>query len=712
MYSYTRLPSERSVRLLRIIPDKNCQHGFSLSLRPYSLSNLPPFWALSYTWALPDFSDEEEHEGTQDRSFRIDCDRQSLEVGENLFNFLQRMSEEMSEKFEPSKPQENTSAFADKTRRFLIPQEGFNFWIDAICIDQKNDAERSGQVQLMSEIYQSARHVIAWLGNSEPNDNVQWVMNEFAPLMLRLWRSSASRRILQLLQDAGHELDHPVIDKLVGSRTCQRWRDSYTDFFSFFVKKRWLTRGWVVQEMAIPKPHAVILYCGRSQFRWVTINRFCTFMLTVGWEDTLNLQLGDRLPLWKKRPGTIERLWNPVSAALPEFQQRAVSKHLIDWQDRRWGATTDEEARHAEVLHNFHRLRFYEFRNPLDHIYGTLGLIPRILGPNYQSGINPSYEVSVEHAFTEVTSWLLQHLPNLDILGLAGSPDGRRQQLPSWVPDFSFHGPEQYTSLQRVRQRRMKYARWYGPLDATGTAKGLSKPFFRIEGSKLALEGTCFDTVKHIRSLECNTHGILRNVLWILEHCMRNHTYVSGGESMVEAVVKTLTADIRPRAIVQSDYSSRTEQWLRKCMMYDWHSQQGVERETWRQNIAAYAKHTADHKPFIKLDDLLQTVSLQDLEISLTDDSFTKIIHFVTPGRCFLETRGGYIGLGPAEAEVGDEIWLVKGGRMPLLLRKNRSEASDGESYSLVNEVYLHGVMHGELVNNGLLDRFHEVAVV
>jgi hypothetical protein len=38
-------------------------------------------------------------------------------------------------------------------------------WIDASCIDQDDNAEKSIQVGMMGEIYQSAERVIVWLGD-------------------------------------------------------------------------------------------------------------------------------------------------------------------------------------------------------------------------------------------------------------------------------------------------------------------------------------------------------------------------------------------------------------------------------------------------------------------------------------------------------------------------------------------------------------------
>lgn len=36
-------------------------------------------------------------------------------------------------------------------------------WIDALCIDQQNESERSSQVARMSDIYRLADRVVIWL---------------------------------------------------------------------------------------------------------------------------------------------------------------------------------------------------------------------------------------------------------------------------------------------------------------------------------------------------------------------------------------------------------------------------------------------------------------------------------------------------------------------------------------------------------------------
>ena len=57
-------------------------------------------------------------------------------------------------------------------------------WIDAICINQSNVAERELKVGLMRDIYQQAEGVVIWLGLRKPK-------TELAFEFLRSWAPSA-----------------------------------------------------------------------------------------------------------------------------------------------------------------------------------------------------------------------------------------------------------------------------------------------------------------------------------------------------------------------------------------------------------------------------------------------------------------------------------------------------------------------------------------
>jgi hypothetical protein len=87
--------------------------------------SIPGYKCLSYTWGEP----------CEGREILLNgC---TFRVRDNLFEFL------------------------DIARR-LFPMEFL--WVDAICIDQNNVAERGHQVERMGRVYECALGVLIWLG--------------------------------------------------------------------------------------------------------------------------------------------------------------------------------------------------------------------------------------------------------------------------------------------------------------------------------------------------------------------------------------------------------------------------------------------------------------------------------------------------------------------------------------------------------------------
>jgi hypothetical protein len=83
--------------------------------------------------------------------------------------------------------------------------------------------------------------------------------------------------------------------------------------------------------------------------------------------------------------------------------------------------------------------------------------------------------------------------------------------------------------------------------------------------------------------------------------------------------------------------------------------------------------------------------------------TFFNLIRRATFCRRFFITKEGYLGLGPRNMQVGDEIHIVAGGNCPLVLRKaphERSIQSPNPTYTLLGDCYLHGVMDGEAAEN------------
>jgi hypothetical protein len=129
-YLYNESLSGDLIRLLQLEPGVGDEPlKANLIVRP--LNSDTAYTALSYTWGDPTTRHE------------ISCHGQRLYIRENLHSALLQFRQDG--RMEP-------------------------LWIDAICINQKNNEEKTAQVRKMRDIYETAVLVICWLGEQETSD--------------------------------------------------------------------------------------------------------------------------------------------------------------------------------------------------------------------------------------------------------------------------------------------------------------------------------------------------------------------------------------------------------------------------------------------------------------------------------------------------------------------------------------------------------------
>lgn len=76
---------------------------------------------------------------------------------------------------------------------------------------------------------------------------------------------------------------------------------------------------------------------------------------------------------------------------------------------------------------------------------------------------------------------------------------------------------------------------------------------------------------------------------------------------------------------------------------------------------------------------------------------FRREVDLTLGTRRLFRTDGGLLGMGPLETEMGDEVWILAGAKTPVVLR----DGSPGKK-QLLGEAYIHGLMHGEILDAGL----------
>lgn len=212
-YKYAPLEPDH-IRLLRVLPestadDIQCQ----ITHRKLNGEDIVRYAALSYCWGDPT------------PVATITIDGHPLSVARNLHDFLQNRFLHEKGMF-----QHKSEAIKDT-----------DLWIDAICINQGDNEEKSTQVQDMWKIYTYAAIVIGWLGKEkEYTKRAFFALN--TRFVSRMARSPPPPSFEKMIEDA-----KPDIVALT--------QDPY------------FSRMWIVQEVTcaeVPKPKSkLMLHSGR-----------------------------------------------------------------------------------------------------------------------------------------------------------------------------------------------------------------------------------------------------------------------------------------------------------------------------------------------------------------------------------------------------------------------------------------------------------------
>jgi hypothetical protein len=122
------------------------------------------------------------------------------------------------------------------------PDARRNMWIDALCINQRDNKEKSKQIPMMRDIFANAKHVIVWLGPSYPWGEKAWELLQLAARCAR----AENKDILSLSSEPYNEAKN--IQRGFPSREGPDG-DGLEPLCSLF-SLPWFSRVWVFQEVA------------------------------------------------------------------------------------------------------------------------------------------------------------------------------------------------------------------------------------------------------------------------------------------------------------------------------------------------------------------------------------------------------------------------------------------------------------------------------
>jgi hypothetical protein len=387
---YVHQLEENELRLLEILPkEPGNDEIIKCKLHHNTYAAEPEFTALSYAWGDSKVVED------------IDVDGKTLQVTTNLMAALKEMRVSMHENNEAKE-------------RELDHFDGSTLlWIDAICLNQKDDIEKGRQVRHMDKVYQNARTVLVWLGEEDKDTNV--AIQEIERFSKAILESTAKSSFLLRNDYVGLKpTEYSAVTRLVQEHILPKWEDWLG--VRSLLNRPYFSRLWVIQEAALAS-HAVIA-CGHFRLLW---NSFRRCFITLG-------------GLMSNSPAITEGLRNLKDGReVFSFIYFSSARCMVRFASSSWKELSDGQS--LEMAFLSLTVGQTEATDPRDQVYGLLSLMP----DDVKSKITVRYDSTwtIKQLYTQTTGVMIQDPGGFDTLqrcaGLV-----QPQDVPSWTLDWRY----------------------------------------------------------------------------------------------------------------------------------------------------------------------------------------------------------------------------------------------------------------------------------
>lgn len=419
-----------------------------------------------------------------------------------------------------------------------------------------------------------------------------------------------------------------------------------------FMSKPWWSRTWTLQEISLARDVEIV--CGGFQVPWNDIKNV-SHQRGNHWSSCCNAR----------------RLCTSCMTGL------AKAGNLIgDIEVARAG---NSATLYMPLLDTLGRNRFRNATDPRDKVFAMLSLVR----PAIAEELLPDYEASVKKVYIEAAMKAIKWTASLQLFTYISKRGTPEYQLPSWVPDWSYQPPgNDYSSWRSDMYNQYKACSTY------------SLCWNVHEDEILDVDGIFISKIKSLGTT------------------LSTATY--------KAVYETIT---EWRTVCELDKDFTAKYLLTKQPMKDvfWRTVLGdtmVTPQYASSNVtdSIYRARIGDGEAFWEyVEGLEQIHKGESVDVLLKEPknvAMNAMVQFSASSRRLFTTESGGLGLGPQELEVGDEIWILGGGNVPVALRKDIDpalhaadrEVWDGDededpflTRELVGLCYVHGIMDGEV---------------
>jgi hypothetical protein len=596
----------REVRLL-VLQAGNCDEPLQCRLLTASLAGNAKYNALSYVWG--------EYASSSTVETTILIDKTSFVITPNLHAALLHL-------------------------RPPVGGDQLHLWVDAVCINQNDLFERSSQVAMMRDIYASAAQVTIWLGEEDEDSDTAF---DSLPIIIG---------------------KKPWPEDGVSQSKIRRHCASF--FFGLSDRRSWLSRVWILQELAMG-PSDPVVVCGHKHALWST--------LVAAWQAIAKEALADFGTRPKEHSAD-----NEASNNGPDIEILTLAK--LDVLHNLRQATQLQGGDSLKKLLMISRTS--AATDPRDRIYGLLGLLDETaLDPASSIPILVDYRKSCSDVYADAMAHIFSIGEGPYFLSgvcLSGSPCAAPQipslpisaqlDLPSWVPDFTRQGHDQTTQ---------PFGYQFHPpttMHASGAGQGAKNGTVLPDRRTLQVEGLIVDKILNVIPFGSSLEAVEENL----------------------AHFETLKSEAGrrfcqfPPEIAPLMFTFRDSEPLWRVLISNKHQKSGYEQAP--SSYETMYMSLLDHPTSPEKDRPDNTSSW-----GAETNEYKEILRSCVGKKSFCTTTNGFVGTCVPASCTGDMIAIVFGSPTPFVLRPIPSGADTEQMYWLIGASYVGGIMNGEMVD-------------
>lgn len=542
--------------------------------------------------------------------------------------------------------------------------ENLRVWADAICINQQDLEERSSQVQLMRQIYDSAEMTFAWISRSDQD------ISQALDLLNTIY-DLATRHSKQPLPDIEYSVYWPIDVSYFSERV------DWDSFITALLDMHPLncapdpkskdgisaTEPWASLQRMFSLPYWNRVWIHQEAILSKKFYFMCPSQMIES--SRANMAL-DGVTQMLNRPLPGQGMHDAVRAMFQTVLTRAKGPSLKFLKSRALGYGPQkppyQDSTRLALLSSVFLVQRMS-TDPRDQVYGVLGYVGLDIVPDYRASVGGVYldfarkfidEMEGDKVFFDGLKGKL----SLSFLSECAAGIGNGLDLPSWAPSFQL---SRLDCLRCFRLSDKAYLRLPGTQRAFATDRSLWTPVVRVAPvTKRRAAGVhytpCEETVK------------------LFDEILASYgpTYVNG-TTITEALCRVLM--MKPTGDI--DLCGLAIFFHLRC---GWKSPPGLLYDQIKDSLARNS-HVPDPSDKAAVRHMLDAIVgrfLNKWTFKHTDGFKTFQL---------IETLGGFLGLAGEDAREDDVVCMVKGCGTPVLLRH------EGDHFRFVGPCSVLGLM-------------------